>query len=753
MALVQTLPANQLNIAQLDASTFLLWARAHQGGGGKISLTINGMDYPVHAHHIAISDATYVLGFITHDTLAHDTAATLALHQGGLPMAGHAGAARTHSAMQRLQQLFLSMRSSEQFALFAWMLSSAGMQAGFGASAGFRQACLQLKDLMAQTPNFNVTHSFWLSPNFLYFEIESPDIRPSGAIPLAFLSSQDFSVTHSRYLQLSETSYAFIAIFAESNVFHFARQGHCFAVMNNAPVAVQPLLPLNAQGMEYIQFLNEKPHLAKQHVQQLVCNMLLEQCPESIKDDAAGIIDKLQTYLSFSPTHCATANDPFNISFEQVIPLGSEGVFICGWMRDPYRMLESVTVHTALGYTFPLGDHIFRTSRPDVNEAFRASTHGGFEEDTGFVVFTPLPPEISHRIQQAGTRLRALYFTVKLRGGIEYMIQPELHFRDDRAARDMIMKLLPARQVSEAMLMECLGPAAEIMQRQTMEHVAVREIYEMEPQTELPRISLCIPLYKRLDFLKVQFATLANDPAIRECEVIYVLDSPWQEAEVRDFLREYAHLYKLPVKLIVMQENSGYAAASNTAAAHARGEYIVLMNSDVFPATKGWTQRMADFYKGKKGAIGALAPKLLYEDDSLQHAGMFFAKTTYPDWINLHYYKGYPRDYAPADISRPVPAVTGACLMIARNVWDEIGQLSTHYVIGDFEDSDLCLKCTEAGYENWYFAEAELYHPERQSVPLNDSYADSLAWRYNARQHSQRWNKLITQLMQRYGET
>jgi GT2 family glycosyltransferase len=272
----------------------------------------------------------------------------------------------------------------------------------------------------------------------------------------------------------------------------------------------------------------------------------------------------------------------------------------------------------------------------------------------------------------------------------------------------------------------------------------------MGEQVKHPRVSLSIPLYKRLDFLKVQFATMANDPSMKECEIIYVLDSPWQEAEVRDFLREYAHLYQLPVKLIVMQHNSGYAAASNTGTLYARGDYIVLMNSDVFPITKGWAIKMADFY-ASQDTIGALAPKLIYEDESLQHAGMFFAKTTFPDWINLHYYKGYPRHYAPATISRPVPAVTGACLMMKRELWEEMERLSVDYVVGDFEDSDLCMKCAEHGLQNWYYADAELYHLERQSVPLNTSYTDSLAWRYNARQHTTRWNDTILSLMNTHG--
>ena len=61
---------------------------------------------------------------------------------------------------------------------------------------------------------------------------------------------------------------------------------------------------------------------------------------------------------------------------------------------------------------------------------------------------------------------------------------------------------------------------------------------------------------------------------------------------------------------------------------------------------------------------GAVGPKLLFEDDSLQHAGLFFGRDYRGRWINQHYHKGMPRDFAPACLPRAVPGVTGACLLM-----------------------------------------------------------------------------------------
>ncbi len=168
--------------------------------------------------------------------------------------------------------------------------------------------------------------------------------------------------------------------------------------------------------------------------------------------------------------------------------------------------------------------------------------------------------------------------------------------------------------------------------------------------------------------MKVQLATMANDPAMKQCEIIYVLDSPEQEEELKTFLSNHCTLYQLPVKLVIMERNSGYGAANNAGASQATGKYLVLLNSDVFTKTKGWVTKMADFYSSSP-KIGALGAKLLYEDDSLQHAGMFFAQTTFPFWLTLHYYKGLPGNYPPAQTTREVPAVTGACLMISKELY------------------------------------------------------------------------------------
>jgi O-antigen biosynthesis protein len=241
-----------------------------------------------------------------------------------------------------------------------------------------------------------------------------------------------------------------------------------------------------------------------------------------------------------------------------------------------------------------------------------------------------------------------------------------------------------------------------------------------------------------------QLCQFMHDPDFRELDLMYVLDSP----ELGDQLAESAAalhaLYELPFRTVTLSRNAGYSIANNMGASLARGRFLLLLNSDVVPDTPGWVRQMAAFYDATP-SIGALGPKLLYEDGSLQHAGMYFDREPGASlWANLHYFKGLEGEFQPANLTRTVPAVTGACLMIERSLWDELGGLRPLYVQGGYEDSDLCLRLIEAGRDNWYLPHVELHHLEDQSFP---SDARRMATAYNTWLQSYLWDERMGELM------
>jgi GT2 family glycosyltransferase len=260
-----------------------------------------------------------------------------------------------------------------------------------------------------------------------------------------------------------------------------------------------------------------------------------------------------------------------------------------------------------------------------------------------------------------------------------------------------------------------------------------------------PEVSIVVPLYGRIDFMEHQLAQFVHDPEFKRADLIYVLDSPNLAEPFLHGATQLAQLYDVPFRAVVLSQNVGFSGANNLGAALARGRLLLLLNSDVIPRERGWLSRLKEFYEATPG-IGALAPKLLYEDDSIQHAGLYFRREVDTGmWNNEHYYKGLHRTLAPANVTRAVPAVTGACMMIELALYKKLGGLQGMYVQGDYEDSDMCLRLRKEGRESWYLPTVELYHLEGQSYP---SATRQLAGAYNQWLHTHMWSDQIATAME-----
>ena len=258
-------------------------------------------------------------------------------------------------------------------------------------------------------------------------------------------------------------------------------------------------------------------------------------------------------------------------------------------------------------------------------------------------------------------------------------------------------------------------------------------------------MSIVVPIYGRSDFIEFQLAQFANDPAMAGQELIYVIDDPSIYDAVRVAAIDLYGCYALPFTLVYGHRNAGFAVATNLGAAQAGGEYLLLLNSDVLPRTPGWLPALVAAHRAHDA--GAVAPKLLYEDGGVQHAGMRFYRLPVWGglWVNDHPLKGLPN--APATATIPCDALTGACLLLRTDIFRALGGLSEDYIIGDFEDSDLCLKLLRTGRRNHLVQAVELYHLERQS----QNTIGQTDWRtnltlYNCWLHNDRWNDDIERL-------
>jgi GT2 family glycosyltransferase len=408
-------------------------------------------------------------------------------------------------------------------------------------------------------------------------------------------------------------------------------------------------------------------------------------------------------------------------------------------MRDGDDEITRLTAVSPEGYRADLLGRAFRHRRTDIEQLYGLTADVQASSKPGFVSYLELP----------GPSLLSSGWKFELRSadgvGVEADGPPVI--QDPGRVRqailsDLVLETFPR----EDLLPNHAHPALRRLQERHRDGVKVDDVEQYGSPPARPEVSIVVPLYRRIDFVEHQLAQFVHDPEIGRSDLIYVLDSPELSGHLRHVARQLARLYGVPFRVVMLNRNGGFALANNLGVSQARGRRLVLMNSDVLPTRPGWLGVMSRF-ADRTPRLGALAPKLLFEDDSLQHAGMYFHRPNGDRlWENMHYFKGLHRYLPEACVARRVPAITGACLLTDRELYEQIGGLRGAFVQGDYEDSDFCLRLDEAGYECWYVPDAELYHLEGQSYPPP---LRQLTVRYNTWLHTCLWDERIAAVMAR----
>jgi len=426
-----------------------------------------------------------------------------------------------------------------------------------------------------------------------------------------------------------------------------------------------------------------------------------------------------------------------SLHIDSLLAVDDRCFYLRGWMHDPESKITHLDIISPAGHRAAILDGLFLHRRTDVEKTYGGSSN---TRPVGFAGYIEMAE--GSRISE-GWSLEMQ----NAAGEVTHVPAPTV-LRNLNSVRNSVLQDLALEPPhSEALIRNHIFPMLTKLQERHNKAIEADRIYDCGKINESPNVTILIPLYRRIDFLEQQMAQFYHDPEIGECEIVYLLDSPEMAQELAEFALQIFRLYRIPFRVVELNQNAGFSAVNNLGSELARGRLLLLMNSDVLPDKPGWLGKMAAFYDSKP-KIGALGPKLLYEDDSLQHAGLYFVRPFGSSvWGNQHYFKGLHRHFSAANVTRRVPGVTAACLMIDRALYQKMGGLQGIYLQGDYEDSDLCLRLIEAGFENWYLPEVELYHLEGQSYLSSERW---LASRYNAWLHTHLWNAQIEKTMARY---
>lgn len=167
------------------------------------------------------------------------------------------------------------------------------------------------------------------------------------------------------------------------------------------------------------------------------------------------------------------------------------------------------------------------------------------------------------------------------------------------------------------------------------------------------------------------------------------------------------------IKVINWDGPFNYSAINNYGISQAaKGEYLLLLNNDTEVISPSWMEEMLMYAQRKDvGAVGAM---LYYPDDTIQHAGTILGLLGIAGHAYCHTQKGDTGYMGKLHYAQDMSAVTGACMLLRREVWDEVGGLDEKFAVA-FNDVDLCMRIREKGYLIVWTPFAELYHHESKS--------------------------------------
>ena len=250
-----------------------------------------------------------------------------------------------------------------------------------------------------------------------------------------------------------------------------------------------------------------------------------------------------------------------------------------------------------------------------------------------------------------------------------------------------------------------------------------------------PMISIVIANKDHVEDLRRCISSILEKSTYDNYEII-VVENNSTTPEIQAYYAELAEEEK--VKIVTFEGAFNYSAVNNLGVKEARGEYVVLLNNDTEVISVNWLEELLMY--AQREDVGASGAKLYYADKTIQHAGVVIGLGAHRTAGHTHYKQsrqnlGYMGRLCYA---QNVSAVTGACLMVKKALYEEVGGLDEGFAVS-LNDVDFCLKLRKAGYLNVWTPFAELYHYESISRGLDDSGEKAARYERESEKFRQRW--------------
>lgn len=259
-----------------------------------------------------------------------------------------------------------------------------------------------------------------------------------------------------------------------------------------------------------------------------------------------------------------------------------------------------------------------------------------------------------------------------------------------------------------------------------------RICYELE---EAPLISIIIPNMDHVRTLRTCIESILKKTSYPNYEII-VVENNSKKSETFSY---YEELKENPrVQIVIWTDKFNYSAINNFGVQYANGDYFLLLNNDIEVISEDWLQEMLMFCQRKDvGVVGAM---LYYPDDTIQHAGVILGLGGIAGHSHKHFLRSNVGYMYRTTIAQNLSAVTGACMMVRRDVWVEMDGLDTEFEVA-FNDVDFCMRIRKAGYLIVWTPYAELYHYESKSRGFEDTPEKQKRFAKEIQRFKTRWRK------------
>jgi len=234
-------------------------------------------------------------------------------------------------------------------------------------------------------------------------------------------------------------------------------------------------------------------------------------------------------------------------------------------------------------------------------------------------------------------------------------------------------------------------------------------------QEPLPKVDIIIPTRNRYDLLANCIKSIRNQTQYSNYEII-VVDNLSDDPKTLNLLEELKS--KSITKVLHFKKPFNFSAINNYAASKTDGSVLCLMNNDIEVLDRHWLLEMVSH--AQRPEVGAVGCKLLYPNKTIQHGGIITGILGVAGHSHKHYPADSPGYFFRLQTIQNISAVTGACLVVRRELYENAGGLEEQLEVA-FNDVDFCLRVREKGYRNLWTPFAKLIHHESQSRKHDDT--------------------------------